>query len=85
MHVQRILTDLLIDSIIFVQPEVFLYLLDHGADVNLRTRVGSRNPWYPLNSAARIFGRERNFFYELIRRGADVGLMEDRGGWRGGW
>ena len=74
---QHILTDLLIDSIIFLQPEIFRYLLDHGADVNHRTRLGARDPLYPLNFAARMFGRDQDFFYELIRRGADLGLMED--------
>lgn len=72
---ERILAELVFESIIFGQNQIFEFLLQNGAEINQTGFDGS----YPILAATRVFGRNPFFFHQLIVCGIDFKSMPDRG------
>ena len=70
---------LLHESILRLKSEIFLYLLDHGADINLSSGTEVFPNWRPIHLAAYLVGCDPFYFDELVRRGADLSLADDKG------
>lgn len=70
---------LLHESILRLKSEIFLYLLDHGADINLSSGTEVFPNWRPIHLAAYLIGCDPFYFDELIQRGADLSLADDKG------